>query len=74
VGFAVARFYSFDPYYAPYLHRMSDGGLIAPGLILLIVAAVVVAALMVKWPSAAPAGAFLLLVSAVLALAENAGH
>jgi hypothetical protein len=29
----IARYYSFDPYYAPALRRMSDGGLIAPGWI-----------------------------------------
>ena len=75
VAFVVARFYSFDPYYAPTLRRMSDGGLVAPGLIyLLIVAAVVVAALMTKWPSAAPLGAALLVFSALLALVEGAGH
>jgi hypothetical protein len=74
-AFVVARFYSFDPYYALALRRMSDGGLVAPGLIYaLLVAAVAVAALMVKRPSAAPAGAGLLVVSALLALAEDAGH
>lgn len=75
VAFVVARFYSYDSYYAPALRRMSDGGLVAPGLIYaLIVAAVVVAALMQKWPSAAPLGGALLLFSAVLALVESAGH
>jgi hypothetical protein len=75
VAFVVARFYSFDSYYAPTLRRMSDGGLVAPWLIyLLIVAAVVVAALIRKWPSAAPLGAVLLVFSALLALAESAGH
>jgi hypothetical protein len=75
VAFVVARFYTFDPYYAPYLRRMSDGGLVAPGLIyLLIAAAVIVAALMKKWRSAAPLGAALLLFSALLALVEGAGH
>ena len=44
VAFVVARFYTFDSYYAPALRRMSDGGLVAPGLIYaLILAAVVVA-------------------------------
>jgi len=75
VAFVVARFYSFDSYYAPALRRMSDGGLVAPGLIYaLIFAAVVVAALMTKLPRAAPAGAALLVVSALLALVESAGH
>jgi hypothetical protein len=75
VGFVVARFYSFDPYYAPALRRMSDGGLVAPGVIyVLVFAAVGVAALMVKWPSAAPAGAAILVISALMAFVENAGH
>jgi hypothetical protein len=75
VAFVVARFYTFDSYYAPALRRMSDGGLVAPWLIyLLIVAAVVVAALIKKWPSAAPLGAALLVFSALLALVESAGH
>jgi hypothetical protein len=74
-AFVVARFYSFDPYYAPALRRMSDGGLVAPGLIYALIAvAIVVAALMTRWPAAAPAGALLLVVSAVVALAEDAGH
>jgi hypothetical protein len=29
-AFMVARFYSFDPYYAPTLRRMSDGGILSP--------------------------------------------
>jgi hypothetical protein len=54
---------------------MSDGGLVAPGLIyVLIVAAVVAAMFMVKWPSAAPAGALLLVLSALLTLLQGAGH
>jgi hypothetical protein len=75
VAFVVARFYSFDAYYAPALRRMSDGGLVAPGLIYaLIMATVVVAALMTKRPRAAPAGAGLLVVLAFVALVESAGH
>ncbi len=75
VAFVVARFYSFDSYYAPALRRMSDGGLVAPGLIYaLILAGLVVAALMTKWPAAAPAGALLIVCSALLALVESAGH
>jgi hypothetical protein len=75
VAFVVARFYTFDSYYAPALRRMSDGGLVAPGLIYaLILAAVVVAALMAKRPRAGPAGAALLVVMAFVALVESAGH
>jgi hypothetical protein len=75
VAFVVARFYTFDSYYAPALRRMSDGGLVAPGLIYaLIVAAVVVAALITRRPRAAPAGAALVVVLAFVALFESAGH
>jgi hypothetical protein len=75
VAFVVARFYAFDSYYAPALRRMSDGGLVAPGLIYaLIVAAVVVAALIARRPRAAPAGAALLVAMAFVALVESAGH
>jgi hypothetical protein len=75
VAFVVARFYSFDSYYAPARRRMSDGGLVAPGLIYaLIMAGLVVAALMTKRPRAAPAGAALLVVLAFVALVESAGH
>jgi hypothetical protein len=75
VAFVVARFYTFDSYYAPALRRMSDGGLVAPGLIYaLILAGLVIAALMTKWPAAAPAGALLIVFSALLALVESAGH
>jgi hypothetical protein len=75
VAFVVARFYTFDSYYAPALRRMSDGGLVAPGVIYaLIVAAVGVAALIAKRPSTAPVGSLLLVVLAFVALVESAGH
>jgi hypothetical protein len=32
-AFLVARFYSFDSYYAPTMRRMSDDGAIPPGLV-----------------------------------------
>ncbi len=75
VAFVVARFYTFDSYYAPAHRRMSDGGLVAPGLIyVLIAAAVAVAALLAKRPRAAPAGSALLVALAFVALIESAGH
>jgi len=53
----VARFYSYDPYYAPTLRRMSDGGAVAGGWIAVIVAATLVAGILVRrWPRAASAG------------------
>ncbi|MEP6641010.1 MAG: hypothetical protein ABJB93_03775 [Gaiellales bacterium] len=37
VSFVVARYYSFDPYYAPTLRRMSDGVVAGSWIILLVV-------------------------------------
>jgi hypothetical protein len=75
VAFVVARFYTFDAYYAPALRRMSNGGLVAPGVIyLLIAASVVIAALIAERPSTAPVGSLLLVVLAFVALVESAGH
>ncbi len=37
-GFMTARFYTFDPYYAPTLRRMSDGGFVAPWWVYTLVA------------------------------------
>jgi hypothetical protein len=42
----VARFYSFDPYYAPYLRRMSDGGLLPGRWIVFVVACALAASLL----------------------------
>jgi hypothetical protein len=56
-AFLVARFYSYDPYYAPTLRRMSDGGLVAGRWIAVVVAATLVAGVLVpRWPRVAAAG------------------
>jgi len=56
-AFLVARFYSYDPYYAPYLRRMSEGGVVAGRFIAVLVAATLVSGLLVRrWPRAASAG------------------
>jgi len=50
-AFLTARFSTFDPYYAPTLRRYSDGGLVASGWVLTLVAcSVVAAALMLARP------------------------
>jgi hypothetical protein len=36
VSFVVARFYSYDPYYAPTLRRMSEGGIVPGSWIVLL--------------------------------------
>ena len=56
-AFLVARFYSYDPYYAPYLRRMSEGGLVAGRWIAFLVAVTLVSGLLMRrWPRAASAG------------------
>jgi hypothetical protein len=42
-AFMVARFYGFDPYYAPDLRRSSEGGIMSPTWIWLLVALALVA-------------------------------
>jgi len=57
-AFLVTRFYSSDPYYAPTLRRMSDGGLVAGRWITFLVAGTLIAGriLVRRWPRAACAG------------------
>ncbi len=55
-AFLVARFYSYDPYYAPYPRRMSDGGLVAGRWVALVVVATLAAGILARrWPRAASA-------------------
>jgi hypothetical protein len=56
-AFLVARFYSYDPYYAPGLRRMSNGGLVAGRWVAFVVAVTLVAGVLARrWPRAASAG------------------
>ena len=75
-GFALARFYTFDPYYLPTLRRMSEGGVVATSwIVALAVIAVVVALLVRVWPRVGlPAMALFLFVSVGTALFESTGH
>jgi hypothetical protein len=72
----VARFYSFDSYYAPTLRRMSEGGLVAgTWIVVLVVAAVAVALISRFRPRVGMrAGALLLILCGLTALVEGAGH
>ncbi|MEO8289645.1 MAG: hypothetical protein ABI649_01455 [Gaiellaceae bacterium] len=75
-AFLVARFLTFDPYYAPALRRMSDGGLVSPLLVVaLVILALTVAVLTRTWPRA---GLLLtvpvILACALTALAVAVGH
>jgi hypothetical protein len=60
-AFMLGRFFSYDPYYLPTLRRMSDGGLLAGGLVLAVTVLSGVAALGTarrsRWGMAAAAAA-----------------
>jgi hypothetical protein len=70
-AFLVARFESYDAYYAPTLRRMSDGGLLSSGWVWLLCAAAVAAAALQR---ARAVGAAVLLLIAGSALLAGAGH
>lgn len=75
-AFLLARFFSFDAYYAPTLRRMSDDGLVAPGLVCLLAGGCAVASLLLH---SRPRGGFvltapLLCLVAVTAFVAGVGH
>ena len=75
-GFALARFYAYDPYYAPTLRRASEGGFVASEwMVGLVILSLVAAA--ITWRRPRPGlylAAVTLLISAVTALAVRGGH
>lgn len=75
-AFVVARFYTFDPYYAPTLRRMSDAGFVAGSWVVMLVAAALVAAVVSIFRPriGMRAGAVVSLLCALTAVAEGAGH
>lgn len=75
-AFVVARFYSFDPYYAPTLRRMSDDGLVAESWVYALVSLALLAAILTRIRPRLGLGltALVLLMSALTALAEGGGH
>jgi hypothetical protein len=75
-AFVLARFYTYDPYYAPTLRRMSDDGLVADAWVYLLVGLALLAALLVRVRPRAGlvATVLVLLLGAFTALAEGAGH
>ena len=76
VAFVATRFYSYDPYYAPNLRRMSDGGAISPTWIFLLIAIAPVAALLTRVRPRVGHGitAVLLVLCFVTAWLEDTGH
>ena len=75
-AFLVARFYSYDPYHAPDLRRMSDGGAVAGRWIAFLVAGTLLAGILARrWPRAASAGtAFGVWAIALTAAVAGLGH
>jgi hypothetical protein len=65
-AFMLARFYSFDPSYLPTLRRMSDGGLVSPALVYLVLVLSFGAAALIRMR---PRAGSLLAAPAVLACA-----
>jgi hypothetical protein len=76
VTFVVARFYAFDPYYAPSLRRMSDDGLVPASWVYALVGLALLAAILtrIRPRIGLTATALMLLLSAFTALAEGGGH
>jgi hypothetical protein len=72
----VARFYTFDPYYAPALRRMSDDGLIPDAWVYTLVGLALTAAILTRTRPrlGMSATVLVLLLSALTALAEGLGH
>jgi hypothetical protein len=75
-AYLVARFFTFDPYYAPTLRRMSDRGAVAGSWIALLTAtAVAVALLGLRHARLAGAcGVLVCLLLAATSAFEGAGH
>jgi hypothetical protein len=75
-AFVTARFYTPDPYYAPTLRRYSDGGLVAPFWVYLLVVLAVLAGVISTWwrrpGGALTFGALFLLFATALLM--GAGH
>ncbi len=73
VAFVLARFYSFNPYFAPNLRRMSEGGFVAGRwIVALVVLALVAAAATKILPRFGIAiTSFVLLLSILTAVAES---
>ena len=74
--FVVARFYTGDPYYAPYFRAYGDGGLFSPGWVFaLLVLALAAGAATQRWRRTAPwESAVVLLLLAFTATFMSAGH
>lgn len=74
-GFVLARFYTFDPYYAPTQRRYSDQGGVAPAWVWFVaVATILVAVAAQRRRRLAPVSSLALIACAATAVFEGAGH
>ena len=75
-AFLVARFYSFDPYYLPTLHRFSEDGMLPPVLVFCVVALAVGAAVLtlVRRRAGAALSVFAIVACAFFSLVVVGGH
>jgi hypothetical protein len=75
-AFVVARFHTYDPYYAPALRRMSDDGLIPDAWVYTLVGLALIAAVLARTRPrlGLSLSALVLLLSAFTALAVGLGH
>ncbi|MGH3102772.1 MAG: hypothetical protein ACRDN6_01575 [Gaiellaceae bacterium] len=74
--FMTGRFYSFDPYYAPTLRRMSDGGFVAPWWFFTLLACSLLAGVLTKARPRVGSSVVAVVVPlcAVTAIAMGLGH
>ena len=71
----VARFYSFDPYFAPALRRASEGGIVAAGWVYALVAVALLAGVLAfARPRLAFLGAPVMLLCVFTTVFAHAGH
>ena len=75
-SYVTARFYTADPYYAPTLRRYSEGGLVRPGWVLIVLAFALAAGLLtlVRPDVGVATTAAMLLLLLGTALLMGAGH
>jgi hypothetical protein len=75
-AFVVARFYTYDPYYAPTLRRMSEDGFVAGWWVFALVSMSLLAGVLATARTRLGMTACLvvLVLSALTAIAEGGGH
>jgi hypothetical protein len=75
-AYMVARFYAYDPYYAPTLRRASDGGVVSPWWVLVLGATTVLTAIVARLSSRLGAGVTIVIAGlcGLTSFVERLGH